>query len=217
MNRFKLLDLFCCQGGAAVGYYRAGFEVTGVDNVSQPKYPFRCIISDAIEYALKYGHLYDIIHASPPCQAYSEATPIDARKFLPRLIAPTRKALLSLGKPYIIENVENARTDLIDPVLLCGTMFGLGVWRHRYFETYGFTLTSPRLCNHYYQPVTVHSGSNTRKIDGKGSSKQAIENAMDIHWMTTRGLYEAIPPDYTEYIGKCVRNSLEEMAGTSGL
>jgi DNA (cytosine-5)-methyltransferase 1 len=130
----KLLDTYCGAGGCAVGYHRAGFEVVGVDINPQPRFPFEFHQGDAIEYIREHGHEFDVIHASPPCQRFSEATPMERRDKHPDLIAPTREAMQATGKPYVIENVENARAELANPVKLCGTMFGLPIWRHRYFE-----------------------------------------------------------------------------------
>jgi DNA (cytosine-5)-methyltransferase 1 len=197
----KLLDLFCCQGGASHGYALAGFEVTGVDLSPQKHYPYEFIQADALAYLAEHGHEYDAIVASPPCQAWSEATPVEIRATLPKLIAPTRAILKLLGKPYIIENVENARHDLIDPVMLCGTMFGLPVWRHRYFEA-SFPVFPPSAsCDHSARPVTIHSGSHTRKKYGN-TGAAAMREALGCPWMTTKGLHECIPPAYTKFLGE---------------
>lgn len=124
MTKPKLLDLFCGAGGAAMGYHRAGFEVTGIDINPQPHYPFKFIQADAMTYPLGG---FDCYHASPPCQRYSILTRglhQDRIENYPDLIAPIRDRLLHTGKPYVIENVEGARKLLINPVKLCGTMFG---------------------------------------------------------------------------------------------
>ena len=130
----RLLDLFCGAGGAAMGYYRAGFEnIVGIDNKPQPNYPFEFIQVDALEYLVEHGSEYDIIHASPPCQAFSWAAARWDKEY-PDLISATRDLLLRTGKQYIIENVITAPIE--KSLLLCGTMFGLGVIRHRHFEIY---------------------------------------------------------------------------------
>jgi len=198
-----------------MGYHRAGFDVVGVDIELQPRYPFEFVQGDAIEYIRAHGHEFDVIHASPPCQRFSEATPVEYRDQHPDLIGPTRRALLEIGKPYVIENVENARAELIKPVLICGTMLGLPIWRHRYFEVWPFWFLSPATCKHNRRPITVHSGSHTRKtwepVRCAGGVRQGIRPresvdvvrwAMDIPWMLQRELTEAIPPAYTEWIGK---------------
>ena len=146
-----LLDLFCGQGGCSMGYVRAGFRVVGVDKVKQPRYPFDFIEADALVYLAAYGHVYDAIHASPPCQFGTTLAAIhrsgsDERreaydKKHPNLIPQTRALLEATGKPYVIENVEGARKALLSPAMLCGTMFGLQtdcgavLRRHRLFET----------------------------------------------------------------------------------
>jgi DNA (cytosine-5)-methyltransferase 1 len=144
MTEYRLLDLFCCEGGAGEGYRRAGFEVTGVDIEHRDYKPGKFVQADALAYLLEHGHEYDAIHASPPCQAYSNggnSARVRAQADRPRLIDPIRAALDALGKPYVIENVAGAvrvgalRCD----VLLCGSMFpGLAVQRHRAFELGGW-------------------------------------------------------------------------------
>jgi DNA (cytosine-5)-methyltransferase 1 len=227
----KLLDLFCCAGGAAMGYYRAGFtEIVGVDIAPQPRYPFEFVRGDALEYLTQHGHEFDAIHASPPCQAYSEATPMQHRGNHPDLIEPTRKALQTTGKPYVIENVENARHLLINPVKLCGSMFGLYFWRHRYFEINPsvFALLPP--CWHRHRKVTATIDGEQRIIqtpilctgggDGQTSSRRThrprqpvveIRWATDLHWMTQQELSEAIPPAYTEWIGRHLMEHIREL------
>src|SRR5690348_7744317 len=126
-SRPRLLDLFSGAGGCAVGYHRAGFDVTGVDHVRQPRYPFAHIVADALEYVSERGREYDAIHASPPCQGYSRMRHLSwlrGRQY-PMLIDETRRLLKATGRPYIIENVEDAP---LDGVRLCGTMFGLKVY-----------------------------------------------------------------------------------------
>lgn len=196
-----LLDLFSGAGGAAMGYYRAGFRVVGVDIAPMPHYPFEFHQDDALEFCARYGKGFDAIHASPPCQRYSVCTPMAYRGNHPDLIEPTRKALLEIGKPFVIENVENARALLVNPIKLCGSMFGLGVWRHRYFEMWPrkFILTPP--CNHSNIPVLI-SGSPRRNCDRTESSSQERRDAADLQWMTRTEMDEAIPPAYTEFIGK---------------
>lgn len=207
MNRPKLLDLFCCQGGAGMGYHRAGFDVVGVDLFPQPRYPFAFHQRDAIEFLRIHGKRFDAIHASPPCQAKTKAQKIMGNEH-PRLIGPTRELLLELGLPYVIENVvpDDPATDpdpLIDPFELCGAMFGLGTYRHRQFET------------NFYVPVPEHpkhvartTKMGRKPIDGEMmhvvgnfSGVEKAKKAMGIDWMTRDGLRESIPPAYSEYVG----------------
>src|SRR5215216_5383631 len=102
--RARLLDLFCGEGGAAVGYHRAGFDVTGVDNDAARlrRYPFKSYRGDALEFLLKHGDEFDVIHASPPCTGYTHGTAaiLDRLERYDRLIAVTREALRIVGKPY---------------------------------------------------------------------------------------------------------------------
>ncbi len=211
MMRPKLLDLFCGAGGAAMGYYRSGFDVVGVDIKPMPRYPVEFVQADALEYCAAHGAEFDAIHASPPCQRYSVCTPMAYRNNHPDLIAPTRKMLLSIGKPYVIENVENARALLINPLKLCGSMFGLNLWRHRYFELNGFWAMSPASCNHLELPVLI-SGTTRRSKEKGGrfefNAKQR-RDAADLQWMTRVDMDEAIPPAYTEFIGKHLMQVLQ--------
>jgi DNA (cytosine-5)-methyltransferase 1 len=133
LTKPRLLDLFCCAGGAAMGYHQAGFEVVGVDIAPQRRYPFAFIQSDALKLDPRFLALFDAIHASPPCQAYSKAQRLRKNDH-PDLIIPTRKMLEATGLPYVIENVPGS--PLRSPATLCGGMFSeLKVYRHRWFET----------------------------------------------------------------------------------
>lgn len=206
----KLLDLFCGAGGAAMGYHRAGFEVVGVDINPQPNYPFEFHQADALTFPLDG---YDVIHASPPCQRYSVLAKRNGNaEDWPDLVDPIRKRLIASNRPWVIENVVGS--PLTHPVVLCGRMFpGLRVYRHRLFESsskltapphlphYELCYTRDRRKPHYGQLdemtafVTVTGGGN--------SSKAAAADAMGIDWQTTkRELNEAIPPAYTEHIGR---------------
>ena len=202
--RPKLLDLFCGAGGAGMGYHLAGFDVVGVDHIEQPRYPFEFHCADAFEFCQKYGHMYDVIHASPPCQAYSCCTPVEYRGRHPDLIDPVRELLESTGKPFIIENVSGARRLLREPVMLCGTMFGLPLWRHRYFEIWPrlpLSVYSQLKCKHDGPPVLVTGRVRFDVHRKTGYSVAEKRAAMQIEWMTTKELDEAIPPAYTQWIG----------------
>lgn len=214
----RLLDLFCCAGGAGFGYARAGFEVVGVDIEPQPNYPFEFHQGDAIEYLLEHGHEFDVIHASPPCQTYSVTANAHANQH-PDLLEPTRAALVEVGRPYIIENVVGA--PLNDPILLCGTMFGLraldvdGVelqlQRHRLFETTFSIPLAPAPCAHDSTPVGgSYKGSRNRTPADRSAKRRggytpalSVRAALlGIDWpMTEHELAQAIPPVYTEWIG----------------
>lgn len=215
MSRPMLLDLFSCAGGAAMGYHRAGFDVTGVDVNPQPRYPFEHHVSDALEYVLDHGHEYDAIHASPPCQSFTAYRRRGAGvgdAYLD-LIDDTRSALEDSGKPYIIENVPGA--PLQDPVQLCGSSFGLDVRRHRLFESNVALLGMP--CDHSWQtprfaPAT--NRTNLRRTVEVGVWRIPLSvqrEAMGIDWMELRELSEAIPPAYTEHLGLQLIKHLEQV------
>ncbi|MGI5436879.1 SAM-dependent methyltransferase [Streptomyces shenzhenensis] len=204
-HRPRLLDLYCCQGGAAKGYTDAGFDVTGVDISPQPRYPYRFIQADAIAYVLAHGAAFDFIHASPPCQHDSECQRIQGNTH-PDLIAPTRTALETTGRPWVIENVRGAVPKLRAPVMLCGPMFGLETYRHRYFETGGgFTLAQPGHPAHLVpqakmgRPVPPdHYGQFVGNFSGVGLARRV----MGVPWMNRDGIRECIPPAYTHWIGR---------------
>jgi len=205
----RLLDLFCGAGGAAMGYHRAGFEVVGVDINPQPRFPFEFHQADALEFPLDG---FDVIHASPPCQGYSHLTPKEYKSTHEKLIQRLRILLKQSGKPYIIENVAGAKDELDDPVMLCGTMFGLRCYRHRYFETsFGFDV--PMECDHSEIPLLVTTASKaSRELRQKlGIKPKTVKNAplaYGIDWMDFKGLKESIPPAYTQYIGEQYNQSL---------
>lgn len=209
----RLLDLFCGAGGAAMGYYRAGFtEIVGVDIKPQPRYPFEFVQADAMTYPLDG---FDAIHASPPCQAFSVATLFHRgrRDQHPDLVEPTRERLLEVGVPYAIENVPAA--PLINPLMLCGTMFlGLKVYRHRLFECEPAIYFPPSCHNpHLFRPTEVGrrvAEHGWMTVAGHFSSVEAAGVAMGIDWMTRDELAQAIPPAYTEYIGRHLLAAIRE-------
>ena len=193
-----------------MGYSMAGFEVTGVDINPQKRYPFEFHQAEALEYLAEHGHEYDVIHASPPCQAYSVSSKRYryAGKIYPDLVAPTRAALKKTGMPYIIENVPGA--PLQNYIVLCGLMFDLKVFRHRLFES-NYLIPQPAHRSHIGKyigddgmlcVVGKQGGQTGRggKVTGKGTVAQA-QAAMGIDWMTWKELTQAIPPAYTRYIG----------------
>jgi hypothetical protein len=217
-----LLDLFCGAGGAAMGYYRAGFEVVGVDIKPQPHYPFEFHQEDALIYPLGG---FDAYHASPPCQAYLDCNK-NGKKITkhPRLIEPIRDRLLSTLRPFIIENVHKAPINA--GLMLCGTMFGLNVIRHRYFEFNFNPPMSPFHCNHWgsvargdFVAVYGRGGKGPRYPGGRMPSPINVRftksYAMGIEWeMTDKEINESIPPAYTEYIGRyligqCIQQAIE--------
>lgn len=199
------LDLFCCQGGASQGLVDAGFQVVGVDIEPQPNYPFPFIHADAVT-SLPHG--FDFAWASPPCQKYTLAQRIQGNDH-PDLIEPIRKMLRASGMLYVIENVAGA--PLENPVLLCGSMFGLMTYRHREFEC-SFPVSVP--------PHPEHIAPNRKMgrpvrdgemmhIVGNFSGVQRARDIMNTRWMTRDGLREAIPPKFAEHIGRCAMAALQ--------
>jgi DNA (cytosine-5)-methyltransferase 1 len=214
VSRPRLLDLFCGAGGAAMGYHRAGFDVVGVDINPQPHYPFEFHQADALEYHLRG---FDAIHASPPCQAYTHKTSTWGRArrneyIHPDLLDAVRCRLDLALVPYVIENVKGS--PLRGQIMLCGTMFGLRIRKHRYFEA-NWSLPLPLMnCDHsnVYNPWS-----------GAGRTAQQFRDAQDTQWIPLGGgdsrlsgvtgdLSNAIPPAYTEFIGRQLLQAIEEAA-----
>lgn len=218
VSRPRLLDLFCGAGGAGMGYHRAGFDVVGVDIKPQPRYPFTFHQGDALAFCREHGHEFDAIHASPPCQAFSTLRVMHNAREHDDLLTPTRTLLESIGRPYVIENVVGA--PILHGITLCGTMFGLGVevydgWRelrrHRWFET-SFAMLAPS-CRHQGATIGIYGdhardrrrkpGVRERGIDFPDSDKLRLaQEAMGIDWMIWKEISQAIPPAYTEFIGR---------------
>ena len=234
MRRPRLLDLFCGEGGAGMGYRRAGFDVTGVDadRARLARYPFATIRADALEYLLAHGHEYDAVHASPPCQGYTRGTVAlpDREERYDRLIAATRAALASIGRPWVIENVEGARRELRTPVLLCGRMFNLSATdddgtplvmdRHRLFES-SELLIAPEHERHdrRMQVAGSYGGARRDKHEARHVRKGGYVPTVDVQrallgtlWMSEKGCQLSIPPVYTEYLGRQLIEHLEAAA-----
>ena len=188
-----------------MGLHQAGFDVVGVDIKPQPKYPFKFIQADAMVFPLDD---YDFIWASPPCQGYSHLTPKDTKFKYQKLIPLLREKFIKNGKHFCIENVAGAKKELINPCMLCGSMFGLRTQRHRFFET-SFSLSAPSGCDHSKIPLLVTTASKASRAlrKGLGIAPKTVKNAPEaygIDWMDFNGLKESIPPAYSEYIGKKV-------------
>lgn len=232
------IDLFCGAGGASMGLHRAGFDVVGVDIRKQRHYPFSFIQADALRPPIDLRRA-DLIWASPLCQAHTSLRGMwngrEKRGLAPHqdLIPQTRELLIASGRPYIIENVPGA--PLKATIMLCGTMFGLGtkngaeLQRHRYFET-SFLLLQPP-CDHRSFAVGVYGeGARDRTQDrrrvvtvtGRPPQQNVVRNevrntytandardAMGMPWATMAGLSQAIPPAYSEFVGRAALNHID--------
>jgi len=220
--RPRLLNLFCGAGGAAVGYHRAGFDVTGVDNTAQPNYPFEFHQMDANDALLvltmdagAYSKRFHAIHASPPCQAFTayRRRGEGVGDGYPDLIDVVREQLKDSDLPYVIENVPGS--PLRNHLQLCGTSFGLDVRRHRWFES-NIAMLAPA-CDHD-KPCRFPQATNrtrlrrTVEIGVWRIPLDVQQRAMGINWMTLPELTEAIPPAYTEHIGAQLLAAMEAAA-----
>jgi DNA (cytosine-5)-methyltransferase 1 len=200
-----ILDLYCGAGGASRGYDLGGFNVAGVDIQHFKRYPYPFVqhnALDLLDILIESGmwKLYDAIHASPPCQAFTAAQRVRQNEH-PDLIGPTRERLDAIGLPYVIENVVGA--PLIDPVMLCGGMFpGLRVYRHRLFET-NWPLAQPSHPPHTAKITKMGRPPQPDEfmhVVGHFAGVKQAREAMGIDWMTRNELKEAIPPAYTSWI-----------------
>lgn len=202
-----------------MGYVLAGFDVVGVDIAPQSNYPSCCrfMQADVLDLPLEWVRRFDAIHASPPCQFATSLRFAPGGRAHPNLIPQTRDLLEASGLPWIIENVEPARPHLRDPIMLCGTMFGLGVEghelrRHRLFES-NIDLQPPSACRHGAGPVVgvyggharrrsaAHGGRGTQDV-WQGGHRQAMSRSMGMDWATCAEMSEAIPPAYTQWLGQ---------------
>lgn len=222
MSRPRILDLFCCEGGAGAGYERAGFEVVGVDMDANRlrRYPFESHNRDALAFTLDYAREFDAIHASPPCQGYTRGNAGKVTSW-PKLIPDVRIALEATGLPYVIENVKDAGPEMVNPTMLCGCMFDLStvdtdgveihLQRPRLFET-NWEMTAPRSCDHssHEWVAGAYGGARRDKYEAKyvrkggyvPREKEVVQRLLGIeHDMTWNGLFESIPPRYAQHIG----------------
>lgn len=226
-----LLDLYCGAGGAAKGYHRAGFDVVGYDIQPQPHYPFEFRQVDALvglRALLRWDHPYVVIHASPPCQAFTQMSARWRGKGGPTddhvdLLTPTLAMLRAefVNVVWIVENVVGAKHMMRTDVMLHGGMFGLGVHRPRRFES-----NAPLVAEKHSKtpfPLGVYGarpdGRTTYRYRNNGNMKgksliraaKSIEEAreaMGIDWMDWREICESIPPTYTEFLGRQLLKAL---------
>lgn len=211
----KALDLCCCAGGATRGLQQAGYHVTGVDIRPQPHYIGDAFVCDDAMAWLRGERepldSFDLIWASPPCQLYSQLTPEDRRSAHANLLPEVLTILRAQPVPYIVENVQGARRYFRNAVVLCGTMFGLPIWRHRWFEignSDAFFLPPP--CNHGSERPILISGMGSKKIDGRRAKRQPVGlkyAAIQIDWMNRAELSEAIPPAYSRFLAERIQEA----------
>jgi DNA (cytosine-5)-methyltransferase 1 len=215
VTRPLLLDLFCCEGGAATGYHAAGFDVFGVDIDPQPNYPFKMWVGDALTFLRdKDTRVFDAIHASPPCQSYTTMSNRWGSDEL-ELIDDVRTLLEATGKPWVIENVVGAKRSMRSPLRLHGGQFGLDLYRPRLFES-NVLLMAPPSAPRPVDAAAVYG----RKEDGRrlltrkdgtelrAASLERARDAMEMPWASWNGCREAIPPAYTKFIGEQLIRSL---------
>lgn len=230
----RLLDLFCGEGGAGMGYSAAGFDVEGVDDAPArlSRYPFQRNQGDALEFLEAHGHEYDVIHASPPCTGYSRGTAAlpDRLERYDRLIPAVRDLLKASGKPFVIENVEDARGELQSPVTLCWTHFyapgsiidddGTLLWmrRHRVFESNVPLMTLQ--CEHPsrssgIQCAGAYGGARRCKVEAKTirrggyvPSYPMMQQLLRTPWMSEKGCQLSIPPAYSQFIGHQIMDTI---------
>lgn len=199
----RILDLYCGEGGASMGYHLAvpDAEIVGVDNRPKKRYPFSFVLCDALTLDYEFLLSFDFIHASPPCQAYSQLSHM-AKVDMDKSVLPRTLLMLeATGKKYVVENVPLApiRAD----IQLTGSMFGLGVKRNRIFQT---NLKIEK----YPSPTTFRVNSGIVTVAGNSSTLEAASNAMGINWMTKHGINQAIPPLYTQWIMSQVKHQILE-------
>ena len=224
------LDLCCSAGGAALGYNAAGFDVTGIDIARQPRFPFAFIQADVLSLSLDFLRQFDLLHASPPCQAHSAMWVLHNAKPHVDLIGPIRDRLIAAGVPYVIENVPGA--PLRNPIVLCGSMFdlrapdGANLKRHRLFET-SFPLTAPSRCQHRKPVIGVYGGHNRDRQREAGTNHRSGSNrpwahafiamGVPIGSMTLNELSQAIPPAYSRYVAEAFLQAAKAGAAATEL
>jgi DNA (cytosine-5)-methyltransferase 1 len=218
------LIVYSGQAGEAAGYVRAGFNVLCTDLYEQPRCPFPFVRMSALDAIEKYWRWAQLLAGGPVCKAYSKTARIHNAGH-PTQIPETRKAMVATGKPYVIENVEDALPELIDPVMLCGQSFGLRTYRHRLFES-NVTLTQPRPTepprdpepcgfDHLHKVAKmgrpIPDGEFYHAV-GHFSGVELVRKDMGVPWMSREGINQCIPPAYSEYIGHQVMAHLGEVA-----
>ena len=237
MSRPVCLEVCAGEGGSTKGLMDAGFDVIAVDDNPNrlKRNPARwTVLGDAFDAITAMGHLVDLLWAGWPCQDYSAGTRAARAHGIStghkRLIAAGREAMVATGTPWVIENVEGARSELVGPVLLCGSMFGLAavdddgtllvMQRHRLFESPMF-LCPPAHPWHdpSMQVAGSYGGARRDKIEARNvrhggyvPSAAIQAKLLGIDWMSQQGLYLSIPPVYSEFLGRQLLAHIESEA-----
>jgi hypothetical protein len=216
----RALDTYCKAGGTTRGYQQAGFYVVGVDIEPQRHYVGdEFIQSDAIDVLADHAFLaqFDLIHASPPCQDHSPLSALVGKHGTGWLLPATRELLTAQPVPWVIENVASA--DARADFLLCGTMFNLRTYRHRKFEIdprVDALLAVPEHRRHKVPAPTrrrVEAWARGEFISATGNAGSFYgAEGLGIDWMTGDELSQAIPPAYTEFIGRQLLEYLDRAA-----
>lgn len=231
IGAWTVLDSFAGEGGMGVGFALAGAVVVAVDNdpARAALSPHPTILGDALEAIVKYGSLFALNHGSPTCTGYSRGTAAvpDRVARYPRLIGATREAMIGTGRPYVIENVADARPELVEPVMLCGRMFGLSARdddgtalvmdRHRLFET-SWGMAQPAHQSHGpksnaqagVQVAGAYGGARRDKYEARFVRKGGyVPPSVDVQrqmlgtpWMSERGCWHSVPPAYGLAVGR---------------
>jgi DNA (cytosine-5)-methyltransferase 1 len=211
-----VLDAYSGQGGAGMGYHRAGFEVVGVDKAPQPRYPFEFHRGDALAFIRDHGHEFEVIHASPPCKSENPLRHLSDADH-PDLLTPTLELLAGVDRPWVVENVA-ATSKLPGALVLCGTEFGLhsgGRWlrRHRRFGSNRWLMGAGGCtCGDKSIGGVYGTGGGGQMTRGYKFGPAEAREAMGIDWMSRAGLSQAIPPAYTHWIGEQLLAHMSERA-----
>lgn len=208
----RLLDLFCCEGGAGAGYARAGFTVVGVDLEPQPRYPYPFIQADAMELLGDAAFLaeFDAYHASPPCQDHSVSRhAVGGDHGTGWMLSAVIEAFRPLGKPWVVENVGAAV--MPSAMTLCGTTFGLGLHRHRRFETSWLVLAEG--CR---GGAAVRYRGRAAEVFGHHGNTDRVREEWQVPWMSQYGTAQCVPPAFTEFLGSQMLELIGESSDPGG-
>jgi DNA (cytosine-5)-methyltransferase 1 len=225
VTRSLCLEVCAGEGGSTKGLMDAGWDVIANDNdwnrLKRNPSPLK-LHGDAFDAIRVLGGTVSLIWAGWPCQGYSRGTVAIAgrEEKYDRLIAAGRAAMQATGTAYVIENVEDARSELVNPIMLCGRQFGLRATdtdgtplvldRHRLFES-NVALWAPPSCRPHDRTVQVagsYGGARRDKDEArlvrKGGyvpSVKVQQELLGIDWMSQEGMKLSIPPAYSRYIG----------------